>query len=756
MKNIKQKIDKKKFFPLGFIIFVWFIFSAPYFVNQLTPYPAAYLVRAFSPWNAYPEYAGPVKNIIISDVINQIYPWKHFTIEQLKQGQLPLWNPYSFAGNPHLANYQTAVFSPFTFLFFLLPFIDAWSILILLQPLVAGLGLYLFLRTIHISSIGGLIGSISFMFCGFIVAWMPWGTLAMAIAWLPWVLLGIEKLFQQEKRRVLWSLLIAFSLVTSFFSGHFQTSSYFFLYTFSYFIYKSISTKNKKAALWSFGSILLGMCVSLLQIIPSLQFYAQTFRSEIVNNLDAIPYYYLVTIFAPDFFGNPVTRNDWMNFYAEWAGFIGIIPLTLAVSALFHWKKKSESHFFFVAGMIALLLAIHTPLQNIFSQFHIPIFSTSIPSRIIVLFSFSFAVLAGFGYDLLLTQEKKQTLKKKLLPFLLVGGFLLALWAALGFGKILPPEKTLLAEKNLILPSFIFFFATGFVILSLVNKRKILVISMSFILLLLTLINSLYFAQKWISFEEKRFVYPSNPVIAAMQKNIGQGRVFGDFYAHIDTKYQLSTIEGYDPLFSKRYGEFIQSANTGKFTKPRMSNVRLERRGIYAERVLDLLGVTLIYHPRSFSNEPWAFPVWINYHKYKMIYQDKQFKLYKNLTALPRAKMFYQYEVIKGDTQLIERFYSPQFDFRNTLLLEENPRVKINKEKVKNKVQIVSYTPNKLTIAVETEKPGLLFLSDNYYPQWGATVNGKETKIYRADYSLRSVIVPAGKSTVEFIYRGLF
>src|SRR4051794_3880089 len=102
-----------RFWPLLLIVGLWFSFSAPYFLHNLVPYPSKYQVSFFPPWNAYQEYWGPVKNNAMPDVIDQIYPWKHFTIEWLKKGVVPFWNPNNFAGNPHAADVQSAVFSPF-------------------------------------------------------------------------------------------------------------------------------------------------------------------------------------------------------------------------------------------------------------------------------------------------------------------------------------------------------------------------------------------------------------------------------------------------------------------------------------------------------------------------------------------------------------------------------------------------------------------------------------------------------------------
>src|SRR5438094_195859 len=100
-KLIIQIKNKKLLFyllPLFFIVGVWFTFSSPYFLHHRIPYPAKYQDSFFKPWSAYPQYGIPVQNDSLSDVVDEIYPWKYFTIQMLKTGQLPFWNPYSFSG----------------------------------------------------------------------------------------------------------------------------------------------------------------------------------------------------------------------------------------------------------------------------------------------------------------------------------------------------------------------------------------------------------------------------------------------------------------------------------------------------------------------------------------------------------------------------------------------------------------------------------------------------------------------------------
>ena len=189
MQKVKIQIKVPNFFsrfwPIFFIVVVWILFSYPYFFHNKVPYSSNYQVNHFAPWDAYPKFAGPVKNGAMPDVVDQVYPWRHLAIQIWKSGQIPLWNPYSFAGTPLLANYQSAVLSPFNMLFFILPFIDGWSILVLLQPLLAGLFTYIFVRSLNKSIRASFIYSVSFIFCGFIVVWMGYATLGCAAPFLP-------------------------------------------------------------------------------------------------------------------------------------------------------------------------------------------------------------------------------------------------------------------------------------------------------------------------------------------------------------------------------------------------------------------------------------------------------------------------------------------------------------------------------------------------------------------------------------------
>src|SRR5258708_2516312 len=127
----------KKIIPILILAAIVLSFFKSFFLQNLLPIPSDTIVGLYYPFRDL--YAStnpnglPFKNFLITDPVRQQYPWRNLSIDLEKKMQLPLWNPYSFAGTPLLANFQSAPFYPLNLLFFLLPFSTAWSVLIILQ-----------------------------------------------------------------------------------------------------------------------------------------------------------------------------------------------------------------------------------------------------------------------------------------------------------------------------------------------------------------------------------------------------------------------------------------------------------------------------------------------------------------------------------------------------------------------------------------------------------------------------------------------
>lgn len=720
----------KRTWPFIFIVFLWFAFSFPYFFKGSVPFPSDYLVSFFPPWNA--QYGMPVKNNAMPDVITQIYPWKKLTIDIWKSGNVPLWNPYSFSGTPHAANYQSAVFSPVNLLFFVFPFLDAWSIMVLLQPLVAGVGMYLFLGSLVRSPVGAAIGAVGFMFCGFLTTWMAYGTLGWAVSFLPWALWGVNRS----------GAVVSVSVALSFLSGHFQISVYVLAAISFYILYR-----RKFHLLWS---VLLGLVLAAPQLLLTVDAYQASTRNLDIGKIEVIPWQYLVTLFSPDFYGNPVTRNDWFGHYAEWSSYVGIVPLILGFLALI--KKAKDGRLFFITlGILAILFAYPTPLNDLLFRLRLPALSTSASSRIIVLLSFSLAGLAGFGFDDLVAYWKKRNIRTVAaysLAFMIAAA---GVWVILFTANPFEADKLIVAKRNLFLPTAFAGAALSMIFIGFWKKRFVSKIAL-FGLLAILAFDAYRFATKWMPFDPRQYVYPEVSSLSFLKERVGNDRVFGNIGNESGGMFSLPLIEGYDAMYQGRYGQFINAAATGLANPGGRSVVLFDKQGRFKTIALKLLGVRYIYHRMSDGRNSWTFPYWEYQDQGTMniLYNDEKYQIFEYTEAYPRAFLASSYKVTKDDWDILHTLFDPGFDSRNTLILEEKPDVEPLAGQ--GAAEIVSYKPTKVVIRTTSETPKLLFLSDVFDPGWKAAIDGNQTKVYRADYDFRAVAVPAGDHTIEFVY----
>lgn len=746
MRTSKKETMKNiflRFWPIIFIFTVWLAFAHPYFLKGLVPFPSKYLVTFFPPWSA--QYGMPVKNNAMPDIITQIYPWKKITIDSWKQGQVPLWNPYSFSGTPHAANYQTAVFSPINLLYFILPFVDAWSISILLQPLLSGLFMYVLLRTLQRSQPASLIGSVAFMFCGFLTVWMAYGTLGWAVVWLPLIFAAV--LMHMDKRSWWNPLIVSLSLALSFFSGHFQMSVYVLIALTAFIVYQAVHTKRMRASIELGLAVVLGLMLSAPQILSSLDAYSQSVRSELFTQGGGIAWQYLVTLFAPDFYGNPVTRNDWFGFYAEWASYIGVVPLLLAVYAIV--RRTKHIGFFLGLALISFLIATPSPVNAFVIWLKVPAISTSYAARIIILTSFSLAVIAAYGLDRLREDWEKKKMSITFPYFVGIAVLLVVLWCVVVIIRPFDADKLLIARRNLILPTGL---ALGYFLLVFVGFIRrwkfIKHVAIGFFVVL-TIVDMLRYSIKWMPFDPREYVYPEVDILSFLKKEVGRERIFGNLGGEVTNRFGLSGIEGYDAVYQKRYGEFIRSLSDGQIITPERSVVQFAKIAKFSEQALQLLGVRYIVHRLSDGRFSWAYPYW-EYPHYQSVYRDEQYEVFENQKALPRAFLASSYLVRVTDQGIIDTLYSEGLDPRQTLILETDPE--IAPQSGEGTADITKYTPNEVVIKTASTTPKLLFLSDVYDPGWRAAVDGKEARIDRADYDFRAVAVPAGEHTIRMVY----
>jgi len=124
--------------------------------------------------------------------------------------------------------------------------------------------------------------------------------------------------------------------------------------------------------------------------------------------------------------------------------------------------------------------------------------------------------------------------------------------------------------------------------------------------------------------------------------------------------------------------------------------------------------------------------------------------LYRNLTPLPRAWLVHEIQPVSNLAQAIAAMQTPDFDPRRQVVIStDDPLPTLTPATAPEQVQITHYGANQIAFHVEADAPGLLVLSEIWYPGWLAEVNGVPTNILRANGILRAVPVPSGISQIS-------
>lgn len=732
-------------------------FARPLFQGRL-PIPADTIVGLYYPFRdnfeaAFPRGV-PFKNFLITDPVRQTFPWRNLSIQSEKSLRLPLWNPYEMAGYPLLANLQSAAFYPLNIIFYVLPFALSWSFLIILQPCLAGIFLYAFLRNKNLHPLSALFGALSFAFSGFMTTWLEWGTVGQVALWLPLILLSIDKIvLPQRKKPLLWYAVFMAALSCSFLGGHLQTFFYLFILSFAYLIFQWFRRGRDTKALVSFVVcyVLFGV-ITAVQWIPFTQFLLHSGRSvDLLNNWKHagwfIPWQQAVQFLAPDFFGNPTTLNYWGVWnYGEFTGYVGVIPLLLACFAVLSRRTK-EVLFFLASLLVALLFAFPTPLAKLPYLYAIPFFSTAQPTRLLFIIDFVLAVLGAYGLEGLLARKDKK-IALVVIAFCLFFGFLWLFVLGKLPGAHIAGQYLLVARHNLYLPTLLFaLFVIGIVAIFFLPKKLTVLIVV--ILLIATAGDLFRFAGKFNPFTDATYLFPNTKVMTYLKKHAGESRIMATdpqiLPPNFASMYKLQSIDGYDPLYLLRYGEYAITIRRGKpdITTPFGFN-RIITLQNPSSRLIDLLGVKYVLSLTTLADP-----------KLEKQYTFGQTTVYQNKDAYPRTFFVKDVRSENAKKAVLRDLYDTSISLKDTAIVEDYNTAS-QTAFATGSAAIVRYGADRVTIKTKNKKSGFLVLTDAYYPTWQVSICDESFHdcspgvIYRTDYLFRGVMVPAGSHIIVF------
>jgi len=758
-------------------------------------------LQHYSPWKSIEYPAQLPHNPEIGDSITALYPFRVYTAESLKNGIIPLWNPYIFAGNPYLANGQSAVFDPFGLAFLVFSTRIALGVLMMLQLFTAGLLMYLFLKTLDLLWPAALLGAIAFAFNGFFLTWLENTVFVGSALWMPLVFLLLHRLRQTGRPSyTLWS---AFPIAFLFFGGMPQLAVYILPAACLYYLAgvtidptgAAEAPHRRRTLNLLCLACVLGISLAAVLLLPMAEALALSRRQYGVprylgvNHLEPRE---LLNLAFPTFLGHPADY-DFLGTHSQRTAYVGVLPLLLAGIAIFSSRGREARFFKWLAGgLLCLMLAlnVHT-LHKLIARL-VPAFDRLDHARVLLLVAFALAALAAYGLDAVLTTRQASELGavSRRLGLIVAIGMVLFLAVTLLANFARRPIATLamaylgarfeeapayyLQRLDMLFQLFtpvhmgvlvpLLVAGAGLALVRLVATRRPPRWVFLVLIVGLTAADLLYFGLKYNTFVKAELIYPSTEATTFLQKDPDLFRVAPISEGLTDTGYLLYRDAAGRPSFPYRaLGPMPPDTNmpyrlqvVGGYDSIRLASYQeylqlfQPRLGLnaviltrYDSLLLNLANMKYVLSDREIRSP-----------KFELVF-DRGTKIYRNRAVLPRAFIVPAAQVLARGDLVLAALQSPHFDPRTTVLLQEEP-ADAQVGGGQGAASVVSYKAEEVVIRASVSSGGgWLVLSDAFYPGWEATVDGTPVKIYRADYAFRAIPLSEGIHLVRFVYHPL-
>ena len=353
-------------------------------------------------------------NRLLIDPVLQFQPWLEFNRAEWRAGRIPLWNPHSGCGAPHLANGQSGVFDPFHLIAYLgtLPQANAWMAAARLW--FAGFGMFLLATRWGLGPWGRWFAGLTFPLTGFLIVWLQFPVTSAAI-WMPWIFWAFDRAWEQA--RLVAALPLAAFVAGTIFAGHIQTTTHMLIALVVYATWRLVTSPPRQQAFArsakSLAALGIGVGLAGVQILP---LGAYLTRSPVWSDRDAdrpaavaltpprlldatnlaFPY-----IFGSQRDGHPNLAKPLgvHNLNESAGGFAGLATLIwLAPLALMRRRDMPRVKFLAALALAGFLIAYEIPpFANLVRL--IPIINVIDHRRLGLWIAFSLVLLGGIGLD---------------------------------------------------------------------------------------------------------------------------------------------------------------------------------------------------------------------------------------------------------------------------------------------------------------------------------------------------------------------
>lgn len=715
----------------------------------------------------------PILSNIGSDLASQFLHWRFFGFEQLRQGNLALWNPHLFGGMPFFGGFQSALLYPPNWLFMILPLNPAFNITIALHVFLMGAFTWMWIRHRQLHPLACLAASLVMMFSGAHFFHIHAGHLPnlCTMVWTPLVLLAIDGIFDGDDRGPHWCLLGSFAAAMMVLAGHPQ---YVYYTAVTCGLYAAVNLPRAIRRRRVIGLLaLMGIgaaSLAAVQLLTGLDAAAESVRGGGVSRdfaaLFSFPPENLLTLLAPNFFGGLGALPYWGRCYQwEMVGFVGVTGLFAAI--LGAWRgspSRRRGARAMVVMLIVLALGSHTPLFNLLYDY-LPGFDNFRGNSKFIFQATLFGVmLAAIGFDQLLTPGSVTALDPRKPAIVLAGLAVLAAlaaWAVFWSGSegwwrslmdaVDATGETYLDRQLLEHPGFrLEAAATAAISLLIVAATLLLLTSLLYfagrqprlmtLILLLAVVEVMIFARGTVdSFEPRQVMQPD--IVAFLASRPGDYRVLNTVNHNLALSTGGYDLWGYDPGVLRRYAELIY------YTQGR--NPDDASQGMHFR----------VTHP------------WFAMLRTRFIVarEAERIAVMELPDPLPRIQLVRQVLVRPTRNEAFAAMSEPDFDPRKMVVLESAPSEISGLIAVSgdmgvsgpatepDSIRLVNESTDHLTIEANLSAPAVLLITDAYSQGWRArslTVPASQQyQLVPGNHALQAVPLTAGRHRLVIEYR---
>lgn len=656
------------------------------------------------------------------DMADYFLPYRYFIGECLQQHQFPWWNPYTGMGVPMAADPQSGVFYPVTWLTGYFAGYDFLIINIeyLLHLVIAGCGMYLLLRGSKYTVMICLWLSWSYQFCGFFVNNAQHYSWIISAAWLPYI-------FHYYRRLVLYGhfsdcvkmSLSLFLFTTGGYPAFLIILGYLLGGHFLYEIARNFFRKKSKAVShllrWSGTTLAVYLALAAPYIFSFLQGIPLMTRGEALvrghASFSAFTPQSLVTFFLP---AVPLGQNGVFQTDTSMTNiYIGLTALLFFLLGIVYLRQKAVR-----AGIIMAFLFLLIAFGDALPLW--PLLFDTVPFFDHIRFPAAFRLFAIIGCLLsaaavMMTEQSTRSKKLRIVIVTFILVLLLLCTVAVYY------NTNFFAPRTFSTAGLLKFFGESSAVNNMVWQ------SILQLILLLALLAVFFSKQQWQSRNWYSMVTLLLLLDLFIASRINFTTIMSSPFASGELNKKLSATPAGLPFWDAMSATETTNIGDGSFA-PAYFNNNLFR--------------------KQFSRDA---------------YSPFVLKLKRDLDHSPVSEELMDRPVIyiSGTLQQVPpnssdsvRLINRHAVLVNDAVLRQLPP--FTADSLAYDIRLTSFSANRLMANVHTDRMALLVLQQTFYPGWKVMVDNKPANVLIANFSMMSVLLPAGSHRVEFRFDTTF